>query len=67
MTKPKEETVWGFQKKRKRYCMSGLAMAAVRIKNDFAGLAASETEAIRARALELLLTHNREMAQKYAS
>ena len=42
------------------------AMASVRIKNDFEWFTATETEEIRAKALNLLLAHNLEMSEKYA-
>lgn len=41
-------------------------MASVRIKNDYEGFTATETEEIRAKALNLLLAHNLEMSEKYA-
>lgn len=44
----------------------GHAMASVWIKHDFIGFTGAETEEIQAKALELLLAHNQEMAEKYA-
>lgn len=42
------------------------AMASVRIKTEFEGLTAAETEVIRAKARELFMAHNLEMSEKYA-
>ena len=42
------------------------AMASVRIKRDFEGLAMTEMKEIRTKALELFMAHNLEMSEKYA-